>query len=92
LLSNPDVVWIVGKDNDTVVAGATAVRADGLNGLNNVFCRNQAHLETMIRAAVMVFPDLPACGYEMVVSIPPYLSQGFQTAGKLIVWLRPEKG
>jgi len=88
LLNNPDVVWLVGKQNDNLVAGVTSVRAQGLNGINNLFGATEAQQTQMLRAAVNAFPDLPACGYEGAESIPPYIPLGFQTVGPLKVWLR----
>ncbi len=64
LLLRTDVMWLVGKQDDCIVAGATAVRAHGLNGINNVFGTTDTHKQQMIGAAVNVFPEQPACGYE----------------------------
>jgi hypothetical protein len=88
LLKNADVIWLAGKQDDRIVAGVTAVRAQGLNGINNVFGAADTHKQQMIAAAVNAFPGQPACGYEGDGNIAPYLPLGFEIAGDLRVWLR----
>lgn len=92
LLENPDVRWLVGEMDGRILAGATAVRAHGLNGINNVFGDSDQQKTQMIAAAVNAFPDLPACGYEADDGIKPYLPLGFEVAGDLRVWLRTGAG
>ncbi|MBZ0293258.1 MAG: hypothetical protein K8L99_11895 [Anaerolineae bacterium] len=88
LLNQPDIVWLAGKQDGRVVAGVTAVLADGLNGINNLFGETITQKQRMLEAAVLAFPDQPACCYERG-DLALYLASGFETAGDLQVWLRP---
>jgi hypothetical protein len=87
-LLQPDIVWIVVREEGKLIGGVTCFSAEGLNGINNLFARDKALEEALIREAVNAFPDLPSCDYTGEDSIAPYLKLGFETVGKLRVWLR----
>ncbi|MBI5960105.1 MAG: hypothetical protein HY866_15300 [Chloroflexi bacterium] len=88
LLHRPDITWIAARRAGKIVAGVTAVFAQGLNGINNLFAADKSDESHLIRAAVNAYSNVPACGYESGDSITPYLVLGFQTTGQLRVWLK----
>lgn len=88
LLSRPDIAWIAAHREGNIIGGVTAFLAHGMNGINNLFAPDNAIADGLIRAAVNAFPDVPACGYEGEDTAAPFLVLGFQTVGKLRVWIR----
>jgi hypothetical protein len=89
LLNQADVVWLAAQHDHQIIAGATAVRAHGLNGINNVFGERIIHKQAVIAAAVQTFADLPACTYARDHELSSYHTLGFKSVGPLRVWLRP---
>ncbi|MDH6232505.1 hypothetical protein M2281_003104 [Mesorhizobium soli] len=92
LLSNPDVRFLLALDGDKVLGGGILNRAAGVVGLSNVFsCGMSA--ETLwgglIDQAAAQFPGLPLVGYERGIELATALQAGFETIGRLRVWLRP---
>ncbi len=88
LLNRPDIAWIAAHREGNLIGGVTAFLAHGMNGINNLFAPDNAIADGLIRAAVNAFPDVPACGYEGEDTAAPFLALGFQTMGKLRVWIR----
>jgi hypothetical protein len=87
-LLRPDIVWFLARKEGKVTGGITAVAAEGINGLNNLFGDDESIKNALIREAINAFPDLPAGDYTGEESIAPYLAHGFEALGKLRVWLR----
>ncbi|MCB9457465.1 MAG: hypothetical protein H6671_15885 [Anaerolineaceae bacterium] len=88
LLNRPDIAWIAAHREGNIIGGVTAFLAHGMNGINNLFAPDNTIADSLIRAAVNAFPDVPACGYEGEDTVAPFLALGFQTMGKLRVWIR----
>lgn len=89
LLNTPEITWLAGQKDRQIIAGVTAVKAEGLNGINNYFGESDLHKQHIIAAAINVFPDLPASTYTRTSSVPLFLDLGFETVGNLRIWLRP---
>lgn len=88
LLTRPDMTWFRASQQGLTVGGVTAFSALNVNGINNLFGRNDRDKEQLIRAAIQAFPDLPAYSYEADANIAPYLALNFDIIGKLRVWIK----
>jgi hypothetical protein len=92
LLTNPDIRFLLALDGDKVIGGGILNRAAGVVGLSNVFSRGmpaEPLWRGLIAQAAAQFPGLPLVGYEHGNELATALQAGFETIGRLRVWLRP---
>jgi hypothetical protein len=92
LLPNPDIRFMLALDEDNPVGGGILNRAAGVVGLSNVFSRGmpeEALWRGLIAQVAAQFPGLPLVGYEHGKELTTALQAGFETIGRLRVWLRP---
>jgi hypothetical protein len=88
LLDHAHIRWILARRQGQIAGGVTAVHAEGVNGVNNLFASSPQDQASLICAAVNAFAPGPACSYARGDSIAPFLSLGFEAVGKLRVWVR----
>ena len=91
-LANPNMHYLVARLDGQVVAGVIAhATADvlGIYGLSTLLpYRRRGYATALIRAAVALRPELPACVFPDPPSVPIYTQIGFVPAGEIAIWQR----
>jgi len=91
LLRSPDVVIMAGYSRRQLVAGAIFNRSPSAVGLSNVFSSSDDLTQTYeacVSAVANHFPGMPIVGYEAGEALAAAHTQGFQSVGRLAVWLK----
>lgn len=91
LLDNDDNAFLGGYQNGVLVAGCILNLTAPVIGLSNTFSLgiSRDELWTELRAvSSVVYHDYPIVGYERGEDLEAALRVGFQSIGKLRVWLR----
>jgi hypothetical protein len=92
LLSDPDVVFLLGLRDNLPIGGGVLNRGAEVVGLSNVFSVETAP-ETiwrdLISEAGAIFTGLPLVGYEHSAELATALQAGFEPIGPLRIWVRP---
>ena len=91
LLTNPDVAFIAGYQDQAIVAGAIANRTEEVVGLSNVFVPLNDSAEFWAGCIASVqerFPGLPLVGYEREPNLTVVQAVGFEKVQDLRVWIR----
>jgi hypothetical protein len=91
LLTNPDVAFIAGYQDQAIVAGAIANRTDDIVGVSNVFVPSNESIEFWSGCIASVqerFPGLPLVGYEREQDLTAAQAVGFERVQNLRVWTR----
>jgi GNAT superfamily N-acetyltransferase len=89
-VDDPNMVYLIARLGGQAAAGAIAhITADmvgiyGVSTLSNF--RRRGYATALVRAAVALRPDLPACVFPDPPSAPLYTSTGFARAGKIAIW------
>lgn len=92
LLSAPDIRFLLAFEGGTPAGGGILNRSAGAVGISNVFARSmpaEAVWEGLVAAAAARFPGLPLVGYENGEDLAAAVSAGFETIGRLRIWVRP---
>ncbi|MSP83518.1 MAG: hypothetical protein EXQ94_11480 [Alphaproteobacteria bacterium] len=93
LLLDPGIAVMAAWQDGHVVAGCIANRStSGVVGLSNFFAptaQRQAFREAAVRQVVGFARDRSIVGYEAAEETEGFLSLGFRTLGRLVVWVRP---
>lgn len=91
LLSDSDIAFLACVSGDRIVAGGAVNRTPGAIGLSNIFVSADdigsawAGLTCCARG---LFPGLPIVGYEKDADLLTARELGFESLGKLRVWIR----
>ena len=91
LLANPDIVFIAGYQDQSLIAGAIANRTDDVVGLSNVFVPAGDPLlfwPGFVATAQEHYSNLPIVGYERAPELAIAQTIGFESLGPLRVWIR----
>jgi len=90
LLGDARIRFLAARRQGRIVAGAAVNRSEGAIGISNVFHGgDQIALAALVSAARSHAPDLPIVGYESGDDRAPFHALGFESIGKLRVWIRP---
>jgi hypothetical protein len=90
LFSDDNFAMFAAKRDDTVVAGGTFYRADGVIGLSNVvaeFDDEPAVWRDLASLAAATFPGLPLVGYESGDELDAARKAGFEVGDPLRIWV-----
>ena len=93
LLEEPELVFLAGRIDSEICAGAIANRSGSVVGLSNVFGRGGSaapHWPGGVRSLREHFPGLPIVGYEAGPDLSAAEAVGFEAIGPLRIWLRDE--
>jgi hypothetical protein len=91
LLDDAGVKFLAAYDEDTLVAGAIAYRAEGVVSLSNTFfaeSRAGVLRAELLGPLLAAFPGLPVVGYEWGDELAAWCELGFEPIGPLRVWLK----
>lgn len=93
-VENPNMHYLVARFAGQVVAGVivqTSADMLGIYGLSTLpTFRRRGYATALIRAAVALRPDLPACVFPDPPSVPIYTPLGFVVAGEIAIWQRKQ--
>lgn len=90
LFSDDNFAMFAGKRGDTVVAGGTFYRSDGVVGLSNVvaeFDDEPAVWRDLASLAAATFPGVPVVGYESGDELDAAKKAGFEVGDRLRIWV-----
>ena len=90
LLDDPDIAFMAGFADGVLQAGFGLNLTGEVAGVSNKFCLgDEAWLWADIpTAAAIAFPDAPLVGYERGDELSLALADGFESVGRLRVWVR----
>lgn len=91
LLNNPDICFLMAHEKGVAIGGGILNRATGVVGLSNLFSLGvptSVICNGLIDQAARRFPQLPLIGYERGEDLEVFRRLGFETIGRLRVWLR----
>ncbi len=90
LLTDPEIVFIAGYHEKSLIAGAIANRTGGVIGLSNVFSPPDRALECWtgcVTAITERLPGMPLVGYERGPQLAITEKIGFQKLQGLRIWI-----
>jgi len=97
LLADPDIRFLAGWQGRSITAVAVANRSDDgsgpVVGISNIVLpavEPERHRAGALAAVRDTFPSLPVVGYERGHDLAAMQALGFQSLGRLRVWISPE--
>ncbi|MFD7257034.1 hypothetical protein [Streptomyces sp. NPDC059874] len=92
VLLGEEIVFLAGRREGDIVAGAVVNRAGGVVGVSNLFAHDEADTDAAWAAALGAvaarWPEHDVVGYESGEDLDAALRHGFTAIGPLRVWLR----
>ena len=97
LLADPDIRFLAGWQGGSITAVAVANRSDdgsgpvvGISNIGLPAVEPERHRAGALAAVRDAFPSLPVVGYERGDDLTAMQALGFQSLGRLRVWISPE--